>query len=145
MDGLLEDYAGLANALVTLYETHFEERWLDEATQLADELLARFQDRVYGGFFTASADHGSLIVRKKDLLDSAVPSGGGLATMALLRLGRLRDREDYLSAAEAALRSAAGLVQRAPQAAGQMLLALDAYLRPSVPACDDSTCAVPSS
>ena len=137
---MLEDYASLAGALVTLYETRHEERWLDEAVRLADEILGRFTDRENGGFFTAGADHDSLIVRKKDWLDSAVPSGGGLATMALLRLGRLRDREDYIRAAEAALRAAAGLMEQAPLGTGQMLLALESYLWPTPPACDDASC-----
>ncbi len=145
IDGLLEDYASLAGALVTLYETRHEDRWLDEATGLADAILDRFTDREHGGFFTAAADHGSLIVRKKDVLDSAVPSGGGLATAALLRLSQLRDRDDYFHAAEASLRSAAGLLHEAPLGACQMLLALDHYLWPTPPACDDATCRVQTS
>ena len=112
---------------------------------MADEILARFHDREHGGFFTAGADHGSLIVRKKDVVDAAVPSGGGLAATALVRLGRLRRRDDYTSAAEAALRNAAGLMAQAPLAAGQMLLALEGWLRPAMPACRDSTCPVPGS
>jgi hypothetical protein len=142
---VLEDYAALANALVALYEAQPEERWLDEATRLADEILARFHDREHGGFFTAGADHDSLIVRKKDVVDAAAPSGGGLAAMALARLGRVRGRDDYASAAEAALRNAAGLMAQAPLATGQMLLALDGCLRPAMPACRDSTCPVPGS
>ena len=145
IDAVLEDYAALANALVTLYEAQPEERWIDEATRLADEILARFHDCEHGGFFTAGVDHGSLIVRKKDVVDAAVPSGGGLAATALVRLGRLRGRDDYTSAAEAALRNAAGLMARAPLAAGQMLLALDGWLRPAMPACRDATCPVPGS
>ncbi len=131
VDAFLEDYAALAGALVTLYESRFEERWIDAAIRLADEILARFADPERGGFYTVAADHGPLLVQKKDVLDASVPSGGGLATAALLRLGKLCARDDYLSAAEAALRAAAGLMERSPLAVGQMLLALDAYLGPT--------------
>jgi uncharacterized protein YyaL (SSP411 family) len=131
VDGLLEDYASLAEALVTLYEADFDERWIDEAVALADLLLARFGDPKEGGFFTAAADHGSLLVRKKDLIDSSTPSGSGLAASALARLARLSGREDYRAAAEAALAVAAPIVDRMPLAVGQMLLVADMFLKPS--------------
>jgi uncharacterized protein YyaL (SSP411 family) len=131
IDGLLEDYASLADALVTLYESQFDERWIDEAIGLADALLNRFADEKGGGFYTAAADHGSLLVRKKDMIDSSVPSGSGLAASALLRLAKLCGRRDYLAAAEAALIASVPLMDRAPLAAGQMLLAVDLYLGPT--------------
>jgi uncharacterized protein YyaL (SSP411 family) len=128
VDGLLEDYASLAHALVTLYESQSDERWIDEAIGLADALVARFADREEGGFYTAGEDHGSLLVRKKDMVDSSVPSGGGLAAAALLRLGRLCGRSDFLAVAEAALQASVPLMERLPLGAGQLLLVADSYL-----------------
>ena len=127
----LEDYASLANALVTLYEAQFNERWIEEAVDLADQMLRRFADPEQGGFYATAPDHHAPVVRKKDVLDSSVPSGGGLAATALLRLGRLCGRDDYLAAAEAALRAALPVIERWPMATGQLLLALDAYLGPA--------------
>jgi uncharacterized protein YyaL (SSP411 family) len=127
----LDDCAGLANSLVSLYETTFEERWIDEAVQLADELLHRFADPEEGGFFYAAEDHQALIARKKDMLDSSVPSGGGLATTVLLRLGKLCGRSDYLDAVDRALAASSRLMDRAPMGTGQLLLALDMHLGPT--------------
>ena len=53
-EGYLDDYASVANALLTLDETRFEERWLDAAATLADEILRRFADPDQGGFFYAA-------------------------------------------------------------------------------------------
>ena len=53
-----------------------------------------------------------------------------LAATALLRLGTLLGRGDYLDAATQTLAAAVPLLQRAPMAAGQMLLALDRHLGP---------------
>ena len=131
VDGLLEDYASLANALVTLYEAHFEEHWINEAVRLADEILHRFTDQEEGGFYINAKEQHSVIVRKKDILDGSVPSSGGLATTALLRLGKLCRRDDYLQAAEAGLRNAAPLMEQAPGGTAQMLLGLDLYLGPT--------------
>ncbi len=131
VDGLLEDYAALADALVTLYEASFNERWIDVAVSLVDQILARFSDPVAGGFYTADADHGSLLVRKKDMVDSSVPSGGGLATSALLRLGRLCGRNDYLAAADAAFQNVQALLERMPLGVGQMLVNADFAIGPT--------------
>lgn len=126
----LDDYAGLANALVTLYESDFDERWIDAAVELADVLLAHFQDPAGGFFFTAD-DHEQLISRHKDAQDSSVPSGNAMAATALLRLGKLCGRADYLAAAERTLAVFAELMERWPAASGQMLLAVDFHLGPT--------------
>jgi uncharacterized protein YyaL (SSP411 family) len=130
-DAYLDDYAGLANALVTLYEATFDQRWIEEAVALADAVLAQFADPQGGGFFYTAADHEQLIARHKDVQDSSVPSGNALAATMLLRLGKLCGRGDYLDAARATLESFAALMQQYPMAAGQMLVALDLWLGPT--------------
>ena len=127
----LEDHAALAYGLVSLYEATFDERWIDRAIAEADILLAEFFDSDRGGFFSTSARHEKLIARKRDLLDNAIPSGSSLATMALLRLGKLCGRGDYLTAAGETVEATAVVMQRAPQAASQMLVALDFLLGPT--------------
>ena len=51
VDAYLDDYAALANALVSLYEATFNERYIDEAVQLVEIILAHFVDNKDGGFF----------------------------------------------------------------------------------------------
>ncbi|MFV1968518.1 MAG: thioredoxin domain-containing protein [Pirellulaceae bacterium] len=126
----LDDYAGFANALVTLYEAGFDERWIDNAVQLADIMLARFADSQRGGFFFTADDHEQLISRQKDWLDSSVPSGNGMAATVLIRLGKLCGRSDYLEAAERTLKLAAAVMEKSPIAAGQALIAADMWLGP---------------
>jgi uncharacterized protein YyaL (SSP411 family) len=131
LDAYLDDYASLANALVSLYEASFNERWIDAAANLMDIVLEKFADPSGGGFFYTASDHEQLITRTKELTDSSTPSGNALAATALLRLGKLLGRTDYLDAATNTLAAAAPLLERAPMAAGQMLLALDRHLGPS--------------
>ncbi len=131
LDAYLDDYTSLANGLVSLYEANFEERWIEEAVRLMDIVLEQFADPDGGGFFYTAANHEQLIARTKELTDSSTPSGNGLAATALLRLGRLLGRRDYLDAAERTLSAALPILQRAPTAAGQMLLALDRHLGPA--------------
>lgn len=128
-DAYLDDYANLINALVTLYETNFDERWIDEAVRLADILLRHFAAKEGGFFFTAD-DHERLIARNQDWYDSSVPSGNAMAATALLRLGTLTGRSDFLASARATLESAVAVMERTSMAAGQMLIALDMYFDP---------------
>ncbi|HEX7448036.1 MAG TPA: thioredoxin domain-containing protein [Pirellulales bacterium] len=127
----LDDYACLANALVTLYENSSEERWIDFAVELADVIMAQFADRQSGGFHYTADDHEPLIARQKDVQDGATPSGNSMAVTLLLRLGKLCGRTDYLEAARRAMTAFVGLLEKHPTAAGQMLIALDFYLGPT--------------
>ncbi len=97
----------------------------------SDALLAHFRDPQDGGFFYTADDHPPLIARTQDLYDNATPSGNSLAASALVRLGKLTGREDYLAAAAAVFRRSLAILQQSPTAASQMLLALDMYLGPT--------------
>jgi uncharacterized protein YyaL (SSP411 family) len=130
LDAYLDDYTFFVNCLVTLYEAEFDGRWIDQAVRLADTVLAYFTDASSPGFFYTAEDHERLIARNKDLYESSVPSGNSMAATALIRLGKLCDRGDYLEAGEGVLTMAASLMQRAPSATGQMLSAADMFLGP---------------
>jgi uncharacterized protein YyaL (SSP411 family) len=130
LDAYLDDYAAVANSFVSLYEATGNEAWINEAAKLLDIVLEKFVDPA-GGFFYTASDQEKLLTRTKELTDSSVPSGNALAATALLRLGKLTGRGDYHDAAAATLAAAVPIMQRAPMAAGQMLLALDRYLGPS--------------
>jgi uncharacterized protein YyaL (SSP411 family) len=130
-DAYLDDYACLMNSLVSLYEAGFDERWIDEAVRLAEIVLQQFADPAGGGFFYTAADHEPLISRHKDVQDSSVPSGNAMAATALVRLGKLCGRGDFLAAAEQTLSTFVSLMQQHPTAAGQMLLAADLLLGPT--------------
>src|SRR3954454_7004567 len=63
LNAYLEDHAYLLEALLTLYEATFEQRWFERAQELAKTTVARFGDPDRGGFFSTSDDHESLIAR----------------------------------------------------------------------------------
>jgi uncharacterized protein YyaL (SSP411 family) len=126
----LDDYAYFINALVTHYEAAFHEPWIDEAVSLAADMLARFEDRERGGFFFTADDHEQLIARNKDWHDASVPSGNAMAATALIRLGKLTGRGDFLDAAGRTLAAARPVIEQSPAAAGQLLIALDLWQGP---------------
>jgi uncharacterized protein YyaL (SSP411 family) len=112
-EGVLEDYADLADGLLALYEATFDERWFTIARELADVILERFADPA-GGFFDTADDHEELVTRPKDPQDNATPSGGSMATLVLLRLAALTGEARYREAAEAAIATVTGFLARYP-------------------------------
>jgi len=120
--GVLEDYAELAEGLLTLYETTFDERWFTLARGLADTILDKFADPD-GGFFDTASDHEQLITRPKDPQDNATPSGAAMATTVLLRLAAFTGEGRYRTAAERAIGTVAPLMARYPTAFAQWLVA----------------------
>jgi uncharacterized protein len=130
LNGYLEDYSYLVEALVTLYEATFEPRWLHEAVTLAGIMIEQFHDARDGGFFSTGKDHEELIARPKEIQDSSTPSGNGMAALGLLRLAALTGREDMRQKAEGTLAAYGGTIEDSPVTCGQMLLALDFLVGP---------------
>ena len=128
--GFLDDYACMIDALVSLYQVSSNEPWIDEAFLLAAVVQKHFKDPDGGAYFYTPDDHEDLITRHKDLHDSAVPSGNAKLATAFMRLGKLSGRADLVSAARQIVESNLGLIEQSPQAAGQMMIALDMDLGP---------------
>ena len=127
--GVLEDYACLAEGLLALYETTFDERWFTTARALADAILERFVDPE-GGFFDTASDHERLVTRPKDVQDNATPSGSAVATLVLLRLAAFTGDSRYREAAERALMTITPFTARYPTAFAMWLQAIDLALAP---------------
>jgi uncharacterized protein YyaL (SSP411 family) len=127
--GVLEDYANLAEGLLALYEATFDERWFTTARSLADAILERFADPT-GGFFDTATDHERLVTRPKDIQDNATPSGGAVATLILLRLAAFTGESRYRAGAERALSSVTAYAARYPTAFAMWLQAIDLALAP---------------
>jgi uncharacterized protein len=141
IDAYLEDHAFLIEALIVLFEATCEERWLDEATTLAGELIARFADSQHGGFFSTASDGEELIARRKDLEDTPIPSGASSAAMGLLRLAQLTGESEYERRAVSVLSLLQEIAPRHPGAFGHLLQAMHWQLSPARPI----ACEVPGS
>jgi uncharacterized protein YyaL (SSP411 family) len=130
LNAYLEDHAFLLEALLTLYEATFEQRWFEEARALAATTIARFGDAERGGFFSTSDDHEALIARRKEIGDHPIPSGNSAAALGLLRLEALTGERSYGEQAEGVLRLFAKAAARQPNGFAHLLRALDFQLAP---------------
>lgn len=90
LDGYLDDYAFLLDALIELLKAHYRPADLAWAKDIAEALLARFEDGEAGGFYFTGHDHEALILRARTAVDQATPAGAGVAAASLARLANPR-------------------------------------------------------
>ncbi|WP_068158549.1 thioredoxin domain-containing protein [Rhodococcus phenolicus] len=126
--GVLEDHGALVTALLALYQATGDASWIGPARELADTALDRFADpQRTGSWFDTADDAETLVARPRDPIDGATPSGAALVTEALLTLSAVvEDGGRYRDAADAALGTAAVLLERAPRSAGHWLTVAEA-------------------
>lgn len=124
LNGVLEDYACLADGFLDLYMTTLDLRYYEAARDLTDSALKRFR-APDGGFYDTADDHESLIVRPRSLQDNAVPSGASMFARVLLRLSGYTGNDAYEEAAVSVLRLLANAMGEYPTAFGEALGALE--------------------
>ena len=122
---VLEDYAFLIHGLLHLYESDFDPKWMHWALE-----LQKLQDKILWddngiGYFTAEAADTTLIFRKKDTGDNAIPSGNSIAALNLLRLHQFTYAEEYQKRALQLLSFLSANARRFPLGYAQALSAFD--------------------
>jgi len=125
LDGVLEDYAYLAEGLIDLYEACGQERYLTAALQFGERMVGSFLDEDQGGFYTTAKTHETLIIRAREGADGATPSGNAVAVSALARLSFHYDRQDLREAAIGGIRAYGRQMARYPRAFAKSLAAVD--------------------
>lgn len=124
----LDDHAFMLDALLEILQARWNNAHLKFAEHLAELLLEHFEDPACGGFFFTANDHEQLMHRPKALADDAMPSGNGIAALALQRLGHLLGETRYIAAAERTLKCAWQAMDEYPHGHVTLLSALDEYL-----------------
>ena len=120
----LDDYAFLVNSLVDLYETNFDTDYLKKALELNKILIENFWDDENGGFFFTSKLNEEILTRRKEIYDSAIPSGNSIALLNLLRLNRITGISEYENKALKLTQTFSSQINSSPFAFTQALLSL---------------------
>ena len=131
IDANLDDYAFLIWGLIELYEALFETHYLKTAVELNKDMLRHFWDETSGGLFFTPDDAETLIVRKKELYDGAIPSGNSVAMLNLLRLARLTGDHALDAKAAEIGRAFSDQIRQLPSGYTQFLVSTDFAIGPS--------------
>ncbi len=128
--GLLDDYAFVIFAYLTLYDVSKDGEYLEKAETLTDTTIEDFFDEKRGGFFLYGDDHEQLILKPKETYDGAVFSGNSAMAYNLVQLWNLTEKEAYRKLAEKQLDFMQVEAEHYPAGHSMFLMALSDYLDP---------------
>ena len=125
LNAYLEDYAYFCEGLIDLYEAGSDQRYLKEATRLAEMIVSDFSPEGDGGFYSTSRTHETLLLRPREGYDGALPNANASAASALIRLSYHLGREDLRKAGIRSIEGYGKVIQRAPRAFCKSLAVID--------------------
>ncbi len=97
VDALLDDYAHLIKAYISVYKVTLDQAMITKAENLVKIVIRDFYDPDSGMFFFTSSHQTDLIARKMDLTDGVVSSSGSVMAQNLFELGEIEQNKEYTS------------------------------------------------
>ncbi len=125
IDGFVDDYAFLTQGLLDLYEASFDITWIEWAQDLQSTQDRLFYDQSAAGYFSATGQDPSILLRLKEDYDGAEPSPNSVSIMNLLRLSQITANDQLLEKAQKTLAHFSESITEQPSSAPQMLAALN--------------------
>ncbi|MBI4895127.1 MAG: thioredoxin domain-containing protein [Candidatus Aenigmarchaeota archaeon] len=126
ISGFLDDYAFVIWALIELYQSTFDKKYIDLSQELIKELEG-FADKnnenieSFGGFFLSRED---IVIRTKELYDGALPSGNSVMVYDLFLLSRLTGNLELEQKAWKILESFSASLNQMPAGYTQAMIGL---------------------
>ncbi len=96
IEGLLEDYAFLIQAYISLYEVTGDEKWLTIAEKLNQYTLKHFYNSNNGMFYFTHQNNKDLLTRPVETDDNVTPSSNAIMSENLFKLGHFLEKSDYI-------------------------------------------------
>ncbi len=112
--GYLTDYALLSSALIELYATTFEIRYLLSAIEINDLCIEKFWDQKSQSFYFTPHDQKNLLFRTRNEFDNVIPAGNSVAVHNLFRLYQFTGKKEYQDIAYKAILAVGDQVNRSP-------------------------------
>jgi hypothetical protein len=125
------DYAFILRALIELYETTFDPRWLHEAVDLDRFFTHHFSHPDHAGYFSTSVRHDTPIIRKREFFDDVIPSPNSVMLEYLVRMGNLTGDPAFHDRAFLLAAVSAGPAAESPVSSTAFLCGLDQLLGPA--------------
>jgi len=112
---VLEDYATLTEAFLTLYQVTFDEDWLKDAEGLLNYTIQHFFDKESEMFYFTSDEENQLIHRDIEWSDNVISSGNSIMAKVLFQLGTLTYNTNYVDMAKQMLDNVQGQISKQPR------------------------------
>lgn len=126
----LDDYAFMIFGLIELYEADFNSTHIDLALKLNKTLIDHYWDNSSGGFFFTADNNETVLIRKKETYDGAIPSGNSIEMINLLNLAIITDNYKLEEYAFDISKVFANKIEQHPAAYTMLLTAFNSALNP---------------
>ncbi len=100
IEGLLEDYAFSIEAFIHLWQCSGEEQYLKQAEKWSYKVIAEFEDKESGLFFTRPKNGEALISPSLETQDNVIPSANSTMAHNLHRLGLVLGKSSWTEQAQ---------------------------------------------
>jgi uncharacterized protein len=114
----LDDYAYIAEALINLQEVTGDPFYLLKAKEITEYVDTNFREEDSGYFYYTHQQQDDVIVRKRELFDSAQPSGNSVMASNLLYLGTVFDLNNWKQRAAGNVAALKDMIIRYPGSFG---------------------------
>lgn len=96
---MLEDYAYIIKASLTLFEVTNDKKYLDFSLKTAKNVMSYFSDD-NGMFFTSSTNQDDIIINNKPITDNVMPNANAVMIENLTRLFTITSNLNFINEAE---------------------------------------------
>ncbi len=115
INGFLEDYAHLIDALIAYYQTNFEEKYLIKAYEFSEIAFSLFFDEEKSLFAFRSKDYKDAILEHFDIYDNVISSANSVMAKNLFVLGHYFYNRKYREIASLMLKKVSQQIYNNPQ------------------------------
>lgn len=122
INGYLEDYAFMIDALLRYYEATLDEDYLRHIKTLLEYTFAHFEQNANGFFYFKSKDDAELIAKKAEVNDNVIPASNSVLATCCFKLGLLLSDQDLLNVSRRMLAHVESSFTRYPSGYSQWML-----------------------
>jgi uncharacterized protein len=114
INAFLDDYAMMIDALISLYEIDFNEKYLKISGELINYVVNHFYNPVTGLFYYTSDMDDLIVTRTTELSDNVIPSSNSVMAFNLFKYGHLMGNQDYIGMSEKMAQAVISSVSESP-------------------------------
>jgi len=115
INGYLEDYAFTISAFLDLYESSFDEIYLEHIQKLINIVETDFRDVHSGLYCFSSIRDRKLVTKTIEINDNVIPASNSEMAKNLFRFGKLSGNRNYIDKSEAMLQTVIDKIPEYPQ------------------------------
>jgi len=121
INGYLEDYAFLCEALIKFHEITMDQKYLSEAHRITTFVVDHFEQNDAGFFYFKSSDDPALVAKKAEIHDNVIPASNAVMATCLFKLGLLYSHSEWATISEQMLANVEPNFSRHPSGHSQWM------------------------